>query len=62
MWVLILPGAVGISNAIIARTFFQANIPKELYEAGQLDGCSEAGFLLQVALPLSVPIIAVLVM
>ncbi|MCI8622251.1 MAG: carbohydrate ABC transporter permease [Provencibacterium sp.] len=62
MWALILPGAVGVSNVIIARTYFQTSIPEELYEAGQLDGCSEAGFLLRIVLPLSVPIIAVLVM
>lgn len=62
MWALILPGAVGVSNVIIARTFFQTNIPEELYEAGQLDGCSEVGFLLRVVLPLSAPIIAVLIM
>lgn len=61
-WALILPGAVGVSNVIIARTFFQSNIPEELYEAGQLDGCSDIRFLLKVVLPLSSPVIAVLVM
>lgn len=59
---LILPGAVGVSNVIIARTFFQTNIPEELYEAGQLDGCDDINFLIRIVLPLSVPIIAVLVM
>lgn len=59
---LILPGAVGVSNVIIARTFFQTNIPEELYEAGQLDGCDDIGFLMRIVIPLSVPIIAVLVM
>lgn len=62
MWALILPGAVGVSNVIVARTFFQTTIPEDLYEAGQLDGCSEAGFLIRVVLPLSLPIIAVLFM
>lgn len=61
-WAIILPGAVGVSNVIIARTYFQTSIPEELYEAGQLDGCSEFNYLLKVVLPLSVPIIAVLVM
>ena len=61
-WALILPAAVGINNTIICRTYFQTNIPEELYEAGQLDGCSDAGFLVRVVLPLSAPILAVLVM
>ena len=61
-WALILPGAVGVYNVIVARTFFQATIPEDLFEAGQLDGCSDFKFLISVVLPLSKPIIAVLVM
>lgn len=61
-WALILPGAVGVYNVIVARTFFQTTIPEDLFEAGQLDGCSDFRFLLSVVLPLSKPIIAVLVM
>lgn len=61
-WALILPGAVGVYNVIVARTFFQTTIPEDLFEASQLDGCSDFKFLLSVVLPLSKPIIAVLVM
>lgn len=61
-WALILPGAVGVYNVIVARTFFQSTIPEDLFEAGQLDGCSDIKFLTKVVLPLSKPIIAVLVM
>lgn len=61
-WALWLPGAVSVYNMVVARTFFQTNIPEELYEAGELDGCSDIMFMLRIALPLSVPIIAVLVM
>ncbi|MGL4737525.1 MAG: carbohydrate ABC transporter permease [Cellulosilyticaceae bacterium] len=61
-WALILPGAVGVYNVIVARTFFQTTIPEDLFEAGQLDGCSDFRFLVSVVLPLSKPIIAVLVM
>ena len=57
-----LPGAVSVYNMVVARTFFQTNIPEELYEAGELDGCTDIMFMLKIALPLSVPIIAVLVM
>ena len=57
-----LPGAVSVYNMIVARTFFQNTIPDELYEAGELDGCSDLMFLMKIAIPLSMPIIAVLVM
>lgn len=58
-WALIIPGALSVYNMIITRTFFQATIPDELLEAAQLDGVSDFRFLLDVVLPLSMPIIAV---
>lgn len=61
-WALVIPGCVGITNVIICRTYFQSNIPEELYEAASLDGCSDLKFLLRVVLPLSKPVLAVLVM
>lgn len=61
-WAIILPSALNIFSVIIAKTFFQSTIPKELYEASQLDGCRDTAFLLRVVLPLSKPIIAVLLM
>ena len=59
-WALILPTALSIWNMLIARTFFENNIPKELREAAQLDGCDDFNFLWRVVLPLSGPILAVL--
>ena len=62
MWALILPGAVSTWNLIVCRTFFQQTIPDELREAAELDGCGDTGFFLQVVLPLSSSIIAVMVL
>ena len=62
MWALILPGAVSSWNLIVARTFFQQTIPDELLEAAQLDGATNNQFFLRVVLPLSKPILAVLVL
>jgi putative aldouronate transport system permease protein len=59
-WALIIPGAVAAFYVIIARTFFQLNIPEELVEAAELDGCSDLNFLWKIVIPLSGPIIAVL--
>lgn len=60
IWSVILPGSVVAYNVIVARTFFKQSIPKELYEAASIDGCSDFGFFTRVVLPLSKPIIAVL--
>lgn len=62
MWALIVPGALGVYNMIVARTFFKANLPNELLEAAKLDGCSSTRFFFSIALPLSSSIIAILVL
>ncbi|MDY3917924.1 MAG: carbohydrate ABC transporter permease [Candidatus Limivivens sp.] len=62
MWAMVLPGAINAYNLIIARTFIQSNIPKELYEAAQMDGCTDIRFFLKIVLPLSGAVIAVLVL
>ncbi|MGN7358255.1 carbohydrate ABC transporter permease [Paenibacillus sp. SAF-054] len=59
-WAMILPGALGVFQVIVARTFFQTTIPDELAEAAELDGCSDIRFIYSIVLPLSKPIIAVM--
>lgn len=58
--VMIILGATSMTNIIITRTFFKTNIPNELHEAAQIDGCGNARFFLQMVLPLSTAIIAVM--
>ncbi|ANS77236.1 sugar ABC transporter permease [Paenibacillus yonginensis] len=60
LWALILPTGVSVWNLIVARTFFQSSIPRELQEAAQVDGCSNTRLFVQIILPLSAPIIAVM--
>lgn len=59
-WAIILPGAVNVYNMIIARQFFSSNIPTELLEASQLDGCTDMQFIGRIVIPLSGAIVAVL--
>lgn len=61
-WVMIIPNAVAVANIIITRTFFQQSIPAEVQEAAVIDGCSNLQTLIRVVLPLSMPIIAVMVL
>ena len=60
MWALILPGAISMSNLIIARTFFANSIPDGLLDAAKIDGCMNTRFFFSIVLPLSKPIIAVI--
>ena len=62
IWAMVLPVAVSSWNLIVARTFFQQNIPDDLLEAAQLDGATNVQFFLQIVLPLSKSIMAVLVL
>ena len=60
--VMIIPGMISVWNMTIARTFIQSNIPDELFEAAQIDGCSYFKMFGSIVVPLSKAIIAVLVL
>lgn len=52
---------VGLSTSIfLLKTFFD-KMPKELEDAARIDGCSKLGIWWHVALPLSKPVLAVVV-
>ena len=61
MWALFLPGGVGVGNMIIVRNYFQNSIPGSLIEASEIDGCSKLKTFLRIVIPLSMPIMAVMV-
>lgn len=62
IWAILLPGAFGVYNMIMARTFIQTNVPDEMLDAARIDGCSDLKFITAVVLPLSKTIIAVLIL
>ena len=61
MWALFLPGGVAVGNMIIVRNYFQNSIPHDLIEAAEIDGCSKFRTFLSIIIPLSMPIMAVMV-
>ncbi|WP_309120640.1 carbohydrate ABC transporter permease [Paenibacillus sp.] len=62
IWALLVPNAIATYNLIVMRTYFQSNIPWEVQEAAHIDGCSNVRMLTHIILPLSKPIIAVMVL
>ncbi len=59
IWAMILPWGLSVWNVIITRTFFESTLNGEILDAAQIDGCTDFGFFLRIALPLSGAIIAV---
>lgn len=62
VWSILLPGAISVYNLTVARTFIESNIPRDLLEAAHIDGCSDIRFFFSIVLPLSKPVLAVLLM
>ncbi|GFZ90790.1 putative ABC transporter permease protein YtcP [Paenibacillus marchantiophytorum] len=60
-WALLIPTAMSAYNLIIMRTSFQA-VPVSLEESAKLDGANDFTILFRVILPLSMPVVAVMVL
>ena len=59
-WVMVIPFAVSSYNIIVARTFFNNSIPDGMWEAAQIDGCGTIRYFINIVVPLSKAIIAVI--
>lgn len=63
IWALIVPNLMlGAFNIIMMRAYFTTNIPEEVLEAAKVDGAGETRILLRIVLPMSLPILATLVL
>jgi len=60
-WAMTLPTAVSVFNLIIMRTFF-LQFSEEILDAASIDGCSAFGTLFKIVLPLSGPVLSVIVL
>src|SRR5699024_8645905 len=59
-WAIVIPGLVGAWSILVAKAFFEQNIPDQLVEAAKIDGATDYSVFFKIALPLSLPIIAVM--
>ena len=62
VWVMIVPFCLNVYNMIIVRSYFENSLPSDLWEAAQLDGCSNVRFLLTIAIPLSMAVLSVVML
>jgi multiple sugar transport system permease protein/putative aldouronate transport system permease protein len=61
-WALIIGAGFSCYNMIIVKTWFQTSIPLSLLDAAHIDGCRDIRFFFIIALPLSTPVIAVMIL
>jgi len=52
LWVVVLVSGLNVFNLVLMRNFFEG-IPKSLFEAASIDGCSPIGIFFKIVLPLS---------
>jgi multiple sugar transport system permease protein/putative aldouronate transport system permease protein len=61
-WALIVGIGFSCYNMIIVKTYFQTSLPAGILDAAHIDGCRDIRFFVTIALPLSTPVIAVMVL
>ncbi len=58
LWV----SGLSVYNMIVARSFFESGVPKELEEAAEIDGCSPLQTFVRIVLPLSKAMLGVIML
>lgn len=60
-WALVIPSLISTWNLIVMRTAFQG-VPVSLEESARIDGANDFTILFRVIIPLSLPVMAVMVL
>ena len=61
IFAMFVPGGVAVGKMIIVRNYFENSIPGSLKEAADIDGASKLRIFWSIIIPLSMPIMAVMV-
>jgi putative aldouronate transport system permease protein len=62
IWGFIIPGSLSVWNVLVVKTYYESSIPWELQESAMMDGCSDFKLFWRIVIPLSKPIVAVMVL
>lgn len=60
--ILIIGGGVSVYNVFMCKSFFESNVPKEVLEAGMIDGAGEIRTFFDLVLPVAKSIISVMIL
>lgn len=61
IWSVVLPSMILPYHILLMKTYFES-LPEELEDASKIDGLSQFGYFIRVAIPLSKPIIATMIL
>jgi multiple sugar transport system permease protein/putative aldouronate transport system permease protein len=61
-WALVFGFMYSCYNMVIVKSYFETSLPAGLLDAAHIDGCGDIRFFLTIAVPLSTPVIAVMVL
>jgi multiple sugar transport system permease protein/putative aldouronate transport system permease protein len=61
-WSLIVGFLFSCYNMIIVRSYFMNSLPSGILDAAHIDGCGDFRFFVTIAIPLSMPVISVMVL
>lgn len=61
IWAIVLPNAISAFYLLIMKSFFE-NFPKDLEEAGYIDGLTTYGVFFRIVLPLSKAVLATMIL
>ncbi len=61
-WVLIIPQGLSVWNMFMVKAYYESNVSHELIEAAQVDGANQFRTFWSVIIPISKPIIAVMIL
>ena len=60
--ILIIGGGLSVYNMFMCKSYFTLNVPKEILEASEIDGCGEFRTFFDMVLPLAKPLISVMIL
>jgi ABC-type sugar transport system, permease component len=58
----IILGGVSVYNVFMVKSYFQTNVPQEIIEAAEVDGCGPIRTFFYIVVPLAKPIISVMIL
>ncbi|WP_028974685.1 carbohydrate ABC transporter permease [Spirochaeta cellobiosiphila] len=61
-FVLLFVNGINVMNVFIASSYFKSSNIESLYEAAQIDGCTHFGYFFKILLPISTPIVVVMLL
>jgi ABC-type glycerol-3-phosphate transport system permease component len=61
-WSLVVGFLFSCYNMIIVRSYFMNSLPAGILDAAHIDGCGDFRFFITIAIPLSMPVISVMIL